>query len=92
MKRVLYGVAVLALAAGQVLAADTDNENSDAGAPQAPAAAPAAEPSAPLQLKIGDTTIMPVGFMDLTASWKDKNAGGGQGVGLGAGGGWLDGY
>ena len=39
MKRVLYAVAVLALAAGQVLAADTDNENSEAGAPQAPAAA-----------------------------------------------------
>jgi hypothetical protein len=87
MKRVLYGVAVLALAAGQVLAADTDNENTEAGAPQAPAAAAAAAAapaSAPLQLKIGDTTIMPVGFMDLTASWKDKNAGGSLGSSFGS--------
>jgi hypothetical protein len=84
MKRVLYGVAFLALAAGQVLAADTDNENSGAGAPPAPAATAAAEPSAPLQLKIGDTTIMPVGFMDLTADWKDKNAGGSLGSNFGS--------
>ncbi len=29
----------------------------------------------PLQLKIGNISIMPVGFMDLTAVWRDKNAG-----------------
>ena len=49
-------------------------------APQA-AAAPA---SSPLQLQIGDTTIMPVGFMDLTATWKDKNAGGSLGTNFGS--------
>lgn len=38
--------------------------------------APGAPASSPLQLLIGNTTIMPVGFMDLTAIWKDKNAGG----------------
>lgn len=48
--------------------------------PQAAAAAPA---GSPLQLKIGDTTIMPVGFMDLTADWKDKNAGGSLGSNFG---------
>jgi hypothetical protein len=49
--------------------------------PQAAAAAPA---GSPLQLKIGDTTIMPVGFMDLTADWKDKNAGGSLGSNFGS--------
>jgi hypothetical protein len=39
--------------------------------------------SSPLQLRIGDTTIMPVGFMDLTADWKDKNAGGSLGSNFG---------
>jgi hypothetical protein len=84
MNRVLYGVAVLALAAGPVFCADTDNENSEAAAPQTPAAAPAAEPPSPLQFKIGDTTIMPVGFMDLTSEWKDKNAGGSIGSSFGS--------
>jgi hypothetical protein len=37
----------------------------------------------PLQLRIGDTSIMPVGFMDLTADWKDKNAGGSLGSNFG---------
>jgi len=40
--------------------------------------------SSPVQLKIGDTTIMPVGFMDLTADWKDKNAGGSLGSNFGS--------
>ena len=52
---------------------------------QAVAAAAAAAPaSSPLQLKIGDTTIMPIGFMDLTAVWKDKNAGGSLGSSFGS--------
>jgi hypothetical protein len=51
--------------------------------PPAPQAA-AAEASSPLQIKIGDTTIMPVGFMDLTADWKDKNAGGSLGSSFGS--------
>ena len=52
---------------------------------QAVAAAAAAAPaSSPLQLKIGDTTIMPIGFMDLTADWKDKNAGGSLGSSFGS--------
>jgi hypothetical protein len=37
-------------------------------------AAPPAEASSPLQLKIGNVTIMPVGFMDFTAFWRDKAA------------------
>ena len=40
--------------------------------------------SNPLQLKVGNTTIMPVGFMDLTADWKDKNAGGSLGSSFGS--------
>src|ERR1035437_8575087 len=41
--------------------------------PQAQADAPA-EVSSPLQLKIGNVTIMPVGFMDFTTFWRDKDA------------------
>jgi hypothetical protein len=39
-----------------------------------PQAAAAAETS-PLQIKIGDATITPVGFMDLTNTWRSTNAG-----------------
>jgi len=51
-----------------------------------PAFAPPAEAAAssPLQIKIGDTTIQPIGFMDLTADWKDKNAGGSLGTSFGS--------
>jgi len=49
--------------------------------PQQPAPAPA---SAPLQIQIGNVGIMPVGFMDLTATWKDKNAGGSLGTNFGS--------
>ncbi len=51
--------------------------------PPAPQAA-AAEASSPLQIKIGDTTIMPVGFMDATAYWRDKDAGGSIGSNFGS--------
>jgi hypothetical protein len=40
--------------------------------------------SSPLQLQIGNTTITPIGFMDLTADWKDKNAGGTLGTSFGS--------
>jgi hypothetical protein len=49
--------------------------------PAAPAFAPqkpepqAAEQSSPLQLKVGDATITPVGFMDITNTWRSTNAG-----------------
>jgi len=51
--------------------------------PPAPQA-PAAEGTSPLQLRIGDTTILPIGFMDFTAIWKDKNAGGSLGSNFGS--------
>ena len=50
--------------------------------PPMPQAADA--PSSPLQLQLGSVTIMPVGFMDLTADWKDKNAGGSLGSNFGS--------
>jgi uncharacterized coiled-coil protein SlyX len=43
-----------------------------------------AEPPSPLQIRIGETTIQPIGFMDLTADWKDKNAGGSLGSNFGS--------
>jgi len=48
-----------------------------AGPPEAQAQAAAqapAEESSPLQLRIGNATIMPVGFMDFTTFWRDKDA------------------
>ena len=48
--------------------------------PQATAAAA----EAPLQLKIGSVGIQPIGFMDLTSSWKDKDAGGSLGTNFGS--------
>ena len=45
---------------------------------------PAGEPSSPLQLKIGDATIAPVGFMDLTAVWRSEDAGSGIGSSFGS--------
>jgi hypothetical protein len=49
-------------------------------APQQPAAT---EVTSPLQLQIGNTTIMPVGFMDLTAYWRSTDAGGSIGSNFG---------
>jgi len=57
---------------GTCWAADTDTDTNTDTNTQAPADAP----SNPLQLQLGNITIMPVGFMDLTGVWKDKNAGG----------------
>jgi hypothetical protein len=45
---------------------------------------PAGDATAPLQLKIGDATIQPIGFMDFTASWKSENAGGSLGSSFGS--------
>jgi uncharacterized coiled-coil protein SlyX len=42
------------------------------------------EKSSPLQLSIGNTTIMPVGFMDATAVWRDKDAGSSIGANFGS--------
>jgi hypothetical protein len=42
--------------------------------PEPQAAAPAEQPS-PLQIKIGEATITPVGFMDITNTWRSTNAG-----------------
>src|SRR5947209_7437668 len=50
--------------------------------PMPPQAAPDA--GAPLQIRIGNVGIMPVGFMDMTMSWKDKNAGGSLGSNFGS--------
>lgn len=42
--------------------------------------APQADQPSPLQLKIGDVSIIPIGFMDMTAVWRDKNAASGIGT------------
>src|SRR5215471_3705621 len=51
--------------------------------PPVPQAAAAAN-DAPLQLRIGSVGIQPIGFMDLTSSWKDKDAGGSLGTNFGS--------
>jgi hypothetical protein len=48
-----------------------------------PQAAPA-ETSSPLQFKIGDATVQPIGFMDFTAEFKNENAGGSIGSSFGS--------
>jgi hypothetical protein len=40
-----------------------------------PQANPPADQSSPLQIHIGDATITPVGFMDITNTWRSTNAG-----------------
>lgn len=63
-------------------------------APQ-PAAQPAKKPSNPCEappdanavpafLRLGSTCVIPVGFMDLTAVWRDKNAGSSLGSNFGS--------
>ncbi|MGP8243246.1 MAG: hypothetical protein ACLQVN_01865 [Bryobacteraceae bacterium] len=61
--------------------------------PAAPSPSPAYYPPAqadnsnapsPLQLLIGNVSIMPVGFMDLTGVWRDKDAGSGIGTSFGS--------
>ncbi len=49
-----------------------------------PSPQPAAEAVSPLQIQIGNTTIMPVGFMDATAYWRSTDAGGSIGSNFGS--------
>ncbi len=72
------------------LGGDLASANPVLAPPPPPAPRPAFAPpadaavSSPLQIKIGDTTIQPIGFMDLTGEWKDKNAGGSIGSSFGS--------
>jgi hypothetical protein len=50
----------------------------------APLPAPQADESSPLQLKIGDATITPVGFMDMTSVSRSTNPGSGIGTNFGS--------
>jgi len=49
-----------------------------------PASSKSDEKASPLQFGIGNTTIMPVGFMDATAVWRDKDAGSSIGSNFGS--------
>jgi hypothetical protein len=67
-------------AIGQVAGATPMVPPTPAPLPAPPAAAPApaqaaADQPSPLQIKIGDATITPVGFMDLTNTYRSTNAG-----------------
>jgi hypothetical protein len=59
-------------------------------AAQAPAAPPSnpceavPEGQAPAFLRLGSTCLVPIGFMDLTAVWRDKNAGSSMGSNFGS--------
>jgi len=57
-----------------------------APSPRSPAPDPqaAAANSAPLQLQLGNITIMPVGFLDAAGVWRSKNAGSGIGSNFGS--------
>jgi hypothetical protein len=54
------------------------------GSPLPQAAAAATAPPAPLQLQLGNITIMPVGFLDIAGVWRSKNAGSGIGSNFGS--------
>jgi hypothetical protein len=41
-------------------------------------------PESPLQIRIGDAYITPIGFMDFTGVWRDKNDGGSIGTSFGS--------
>jgi hypothetical protein len=43
-----------------------------------------AAPDSPLQIRIGDAYITPIGFMDFTGVWRDKNDGGSIGTSFGS--------
>jgi len=57
-----------------------------APSPKYPGADPqaAAANSAPLQIQLGNVTIMPVGFMDATMVWRNKDAGSSIGSNFGS--------
>jgi hypothetical protein len=80
------GPASSALVASTTPMLATPDAPASAASPRFAPPVPQKEPtgSSPLQLQVGDTTIMPVGFMDLTLSWKDKNAGGSLGSNFGS--------
>jgi hypothetical protein len=42
------------------------------------------EKSSPLQIGLGNTTITPIGFMDVTSVWRDKDAGSSIGANFGS--------
>jgi len=50
-----------------------------APAPKAVQTNTGAAAASPLQLQIGETSIIPIGFMDLTGVWRDRNAASGIG-------------
>jgi len=78
----IYNVPAIA---GQTQQASAGEENPPAdgtpepapapAAPKPQAQTPAAVPSSPLQFSIGDATITPVGFMDLTNTFRSTNSG-----------------
>jgi hypothetical protein len=43
-----------------------------------------APPDSPLQIRIGDAYITPIGFMDFTGAWRSKNDGGSIGTSFGS--------
>jgi hypothetical protein len=79
---------------GGLVASTTGTLPSTASAsPAAPSPSPVYYPPAqadnsnapsPLQLQLGNITIVPVGFMDLTGVWRDKDAGSGIGTSFGS--------
>jgi hypothetical protein len=53
-------------------------------APRNPCEAPPDSNAVPPYLRIGNTCVVPVGFMDLTSVWRDKNAGSSIGSNFGS--------
>jgi len=60
------------------------NAAQPAGAPANPCEAPLDTANVPPYLRLGSVCIVPVGFMDATAVWRDKNAGSSIGSNFGS--------
>jgi len=75
------------LASGTPMVVPSSGTSSPKTDPLPPAPAPAPQPltsSNPLQLQLGNISIMPVGFMDATMVWRNENAGSGIGTNFGS--------
>jgi hypothetical protein len=69
------------------LTAAAEPSSASAASTSKPAAAPAPDPQNdqnPLQIRVGDALITPIGFMDLTGVFRNHNAGGGIGSNFGS--------
>jgi hypothetical protein len=75
---------IIGLAAGVMAASDGPSPSPTQGEPAPRVDAQTEGQQYPLQLRIGSASLTPLGFMDATAVWRDKDAGSGIGSSFGS--------